>query len=167
MCAGNLLALRQNHVKRVLAYSSIAHFGYILVVFLARTTIGGSAVDFYLVAYTVTLLAAFGIVTVLSSSEDDAGDLEDYRGLFWRRPVIAVAFTVVLFSLAGILATMGFLGKEGEPFRQFDPLCENEMSELRTIEALLKAGCINARLRIARETSVKAFAKKLVGTMPT
>jgi len=111
MCAGNLLALRQNNVKRVLAYSSIAHFGYILVAFLAGTTMGASAVAFYLVAYTVTLLAAFGIVTVLSSSGGDAGDLEDYRGLFWRRPVIASIFTAVLLSLAGIPATMGFVGK--------------------------------------------------------
>src|SRR5438034_770900 len=69
------------------------------------------AVSFYLVSYTVTLLAAFGIVTVLSGSESDAGDLDDYRGLFWRQPVIASIFTAVLLSLAGIPATMGFLGK--------------------------------------------------------
>ena len=111
MCAGNLLALRQNNVKRILAYSSIAHFGYILVAFLAGGTMAIEAVSFYLVAYTVTILVAFGIVTVLSSTGRDAGDLEDYRGLFWRRPVMAGAFTVALLSLAGIPATMGFLGK--------------------------------------------------------
>ena len=69
MCAGNLLALRQTNVKRILAYSSIAHFGYILVAFLAGSTMAIEAVAFYLVAYTVTMLAAFGIVTVLSGSE--------------------------------------------------------------------------------------------------
>jgi len=111
MCAGNLLALRQSNVKRVLAYSSIAHFGYILVAFLAGSTMAAGAVSFYLVAYTVTLLAAFGIVTVLATSDGDPGDLEDYRGLFWRRPAIASIFTAVLLSLAGIPATMGFLGK--------------------------------------------------------
>jgi NADH-quinone oxidoreductase subunit N len=111
MCAGNLLALRQTNVKRILAYSSIAHFGYILVGFLAGGTMAIGAVSFYLVAYTVTILAAFGIVTVLSGSERDADDLEDYRGLFWRRPVIASVFTAALLSLAGIPATMGFLGK--------------------------------------------------------
>src|SRR5208337_4887914 len=68
MCVGNLLALQQTNVKRILAYSSIAHFGYILVAFLAGTTMAIGAVGFYLVAYTVTLLAAFGVVTVLSGS---------------------------------------------------------------------------------------------------
>jgi NADH-quinone oxidoreductase subunit N len=111
MCAGNLLALQQSNVKRILAYSSIAHFGYILVAFLAGGAMAVEAVSFYLVAYTVTTLAAFGIVSVLSSSQRDADDLEDYRGLFWRRPVIASVFTAALFSLAGIPATMGFVGK--------------------------------------------------------
>jgi NADH-quinone oxidoreductase subunit N len=111
MCAGNLLALEQTNVKRILAYSSIAHFGYILVAFLAGGTMAIGAVSFYLVAYTVTILGAFGVVTVLSASERDADDLEDYRGLFWRRPVIAGVFTAALLSLAGIPATMGFLGK--------------------------------------------------------
>ena len=111
MCAGNFLALRQTNVKRILAYSSIAHFGYILVAFLAGSTNGDRGGDFYLVAYTATTLAAFGIVAVLSGSGRDAEDLEDYRGLFWRHPVIAGIFTVALLSLAGIPATMGFLGK--------------------------------------------------------
>ena len=111
MFAGNLLALRQNNVKRILAYSSIAHFGYILVAFLAGTTMAAGAVAFYLVAYTVTILTAFGVITVLSTSEADADDLEDYRGLFWRRPVLASVFTAALLSLAGIPATMGFVGK--------------------------------------------------------
>jgi NADH-quinone oxidoreductase subunit N len=111
MCVGNLLALEQSNVKRILAYSSIAHFGYILVAFLVAGTMAVEAVSFYLVAYTLTLLAAFGIVSVLSDSERDAEEVEEYRGLFWRRPVIAGAFTVALFSLAGIPATMGFIGK--------------------------------------------------------
>jgi len=111
MCAGNLLALRQNNLKRVLAYSSIAHFGYILVAFLAASTMASGAVAFYLVAYTVTILTAFGIIAVLSTSEADAADLEQYRGLFWRRPLLASVFTAVLLSLAGIPATMGFVGK--------------------------------------------------------
>ncbi len=111
MCAGNFLALRQRNVKRILAYSSIAHFGYILVALLASSTMAMEAVAFYLVAYTVTLLASFGVVAAVSGPDRDAGDLENYQGLFWRRPAIAGVFTAALFSLAGIPATMGFLGK--------------------------------------------------------
>ena len=111
MCVGNLTALGQTNVKRILAYSSIAHFGYILVAFLVASTMAIQAVAFYLVAYTVTMLAAFGIVTVLSRSGRDAGNLEDFRGLFWRRPAIAGVLTAALLSLAGIPATMGFVGK--------------------------------------------------------
>jgi len=111
MCAGNLLALEQRNVKRILAYSSIAHFGYILVGFIAGGAMGIEAVSFYLVAYTATLLAAFGVVTVLSSTARDADDIEDYRGLFWQRPGLASVLTVALLSLAGIPATMGFVSK--------------------------------------------------------
>jgi NADH-quinone oxidoreductase subunit N len=111
MCAGNLLALQQRNVKRILAYSSIAHFGYILVAFLAGGTIAIEAVSFYLVAYTVTILAAFGVMTALSGAERDADDIEDYRGLFWRRPALASVLTLALLSLAGIPATMGFVSK--------------------------------------------------------
>lgn len=111
MCAGNLLALRQTNVKRILAYSSIAHFGYVLVAFQVNTSISTLAVSFYLAAYTVTLLIAFGTVTALSPPGGDAGDLEDYRGLFWRQPLLAGSFTAALLSLAGIPATMGFVGK--------------------------------------------------------
>ena len=111
MCAGNLLALQQSNVKRILAYSSIAHFGYILVAFLAGGAMAIEAVSFYLVAYTATILAAFGVVAVLSHAERDADDIGDYRGLFWRRPVLASVLTIALLSLAGIPATMGFVSK--------------------------------------------------------
>src|SRR5580658_6272304 len=111
MCAGNLLALEQSNVKRILAYSSIAHFGYILVALLAGGPMATEAVNFYLVAYTATILAAFGVVTVLSTADRDADDIEDYRGLFWPRPATASVLTVALLSLAGIPATAGFVSK--------------------------------------------------------
>ncbi|MBV8050827.1 MAG: NADH-quinone oxidoreductase subunit N [Acidobacteriaceae bacterium] len=111
MCAGNLLALWQRNVKRILAYSSIAHFGYILVGFLAGGAMGIEAVSFYLVAYSLAILAAFGVVTVLSGAERDADDIDDYRGLFWQRPLLASVLTVVLLSLSGIPATIGFVSK--------------------------------------------------------
>ncbi len=111
MFAGNLLALRQGNVKRLLAYSSIAHLGYFLVAFLAGGPFGPLAATFYLTAYFVTILGAFGVVTVVSTEGRDADDIEDYRGLFWRRPALAVVFSAMLLSLAGIPVTAGFLGK--------------------------------------------------------
>jgi NADH-quinone oxidoreductase subunit N len=111
MFAGNLLALFQDNVKRLLAYSSIAHMGYLLVAFLASGPHRVMVAIFYLAAYFVTTLGAFGIVTVLSENGRDADALEDYRGLFHRRPWIAGIFTFVLLSLAGIPLTAGFIGK--------------------------------------------------------
>jgi len=111
MFIGNFLALRQNNVKRVLAYSSIAHLGYLLVAFLAGGKLGVEAISFYLVAYFITSLGAFGILATLSDKERDAELLEDYRGLFWSRPVTATAFSAMLLSLAGIPLTAGFIGK--------------------------------------------------------
>ena len=111
MIAGNLLALLQDNVKRILAYSSIAHLGYVLVAFLAGGNRAAEAVTFYLVAYFVTTLGAFGVVSVLSTGERDADSIEDYEGLFWRRPVLAGIFTLMLLSLAGIPLTAGFVGK--------------------------------------------------------
>jgi NADH-quinone oxidoreductase subunit N len=111
MFAGNLLALLQSNVKRILAYSSIAHLGYLLVAFLAGGAMRVTAVTFYLVAYFITTLGAFGVVTVLSGKERDADSMEDYRGLFTHRPWLALIFSAMLFSLAGIPLTAGFIGK--------------------------------------------------------
>ena len=110
MVAGNLLALRQDNVKRILAYSSIANLGYLLVAFLATGERAATAVGFFLVAYFATTLVAFGVVTVLSSAERDADAIADYRGLGSRRPALAAVFTVALFSLAGMPLTIGFIG---------------------------------------------------------
>src|SRR5262245_52863739 len=110
MFVGNLLALAQNNVKRILAYSSIAHFGYLLVAFLAGGSLGATAAAFYLVAYIITNLIAFGVVTVLSDRRE-ADEMEDYRALFWRRPGLATIFLAALLSLGGIPLTAGFMGK--------------------------------------------------------
>lgn len=111
MFGGNLLALFQGKVKRILAYSSIAHLGYLLVAFLSSGPMRVPAVMYYLSAYFVTTLGAFGVITVLSNKERDMDSLEEYRGLFWRRPWIAGVFSAMLFSLAGIPLTAGFIGK--------------------------------------------------------
>ena len=111
MFAGNLLALMQTNVKRILAYSSISHLGYLLVTVLASGPLAMTAAAFYLTAYFITTLGAFGVVTVMSGAERDADRMEDYQGLAWRRPWLAGVFTVMLFSLAGIPLTAGFVGK--------------------------------------------------------
>ena len=111
MFAGNLLALLQDNIKRLLAYSSIAHLGYLLVAFLAAGPLAAEAVTFYLTAYFVTTLGAFGVVSVLSKPGSEAEALDDYRSLFWNRPWLAGVFTIMLLSLAGIPLTAGFIGK--------------------------------------------------------
>lgn len=111
MLTGNLLALRQNNIKRMLAYSSIAHFGYVLVAFIAGKRVGAQAAAFYLTAYIITILTAFSLITLMSRSDNEASDIEDYTGLFWKKPVLATLFSITLFSLAGIPLTAGFMGK--------------------------------------------------------
>ncbi len=123
MLAGNLLALKQDNVKRILAYSSIAHLGYLMVAFIAAGMVGGGMVggkvlafeasSYFLFAYFITTLGAFGVVTIVSlrDHEKDAGDISNYEGLFWHRPLLAIMFTLTLLSLAGIPLTVGFIGK--------------------------------------------------------
>jgi NADH-quinone oxidoreductase subunit N len=111
MFVGNFLAMRQDNVKRLLAYSSISHIGYLLVAFLAGGVLGMRAVCFYLVAYFVTTLGAFAVLSSLSDRERDAEMRDDYRGLFWTRPWTAAVLTAMMLSLAGIPLTAGFIGK--------------------------------------------------------
>jgi NADH-quinone oxidoreductase subunit N len=111
MFTGNLLALRQNNLKRLLGYSSIAHMGYVLVAFLAGGPSSVTAVTFYFLAYFTTVLGVFGILVVLSDPAEDFQQLESCRGLAFRRPYLAGILTVMLFSLAGIPLTAGFMGK--------------------------------------------------------
>jgi NADH-quinone oxidoreductase subunit N len=111
MIIGNFLALQQTNVKRILAYSSIAHLGYLLVAFLPGTGMSTEAVSFYILAYSLSILTAFGVVTILSTKESDAEDLEVYKGLFWNNPLLACIFSSALLSLAGIPLTAGFIGK--------------------------------------------------------
>ena len=113
MFIGNLLALRQDNVKRVLAYSSIAHLGYVLVAFLAGGAMAVQAVTCYLVAYVVTTLGAFGVVGTMAGRGEhrEMDTIETYRGLFWTKPWLAGVFSLMLLSLAGIPLTAGFIGK--------------------------------------------------------
>jgi NADH-quinone oxidoreductase subunit N len=119
MVVGNLVALPQRNVKRMLAYSSIAHAGYALVGLAAASVAGarvagGQGLLFYLAAYTVTALGAFGIAAVVERRDPDAAnawDLERFAGLAKRRPMMALLMAAFMLSLAGIPPTAGFMGK--------------------------------------------------------
>jgi len=111
MFVGNLAALVQTNVKRMLAYSSIAHAGYVLVAFAARNEPGIAAVLFYLVAYALMKIGAFTTVAFLSDRGEQRLTLADYAGLGQRKPIAAALLSLYLLSLLGLPATAGFLGK--------------------------------------------------------
>jgi NADH-quinone oxidoreductase subunit N len=110
---GNLLALMQNNLKRLLGYSSIAHFGYLLIALIAGKGMAVEAISVYMATYVLTSLGAFGVITLMSTpySGRDADALYEYRGLFWRRPYLTAVLTLMMLSLAGIPLTAGFIGK--------------------------------------------------------
>jgi len=110
MIAGNLTALVQTNIKRMLAYSSISHAGYLLLAFVAGTSQAFTGVLFYLVAYLAMNLGAFGILTSFGLVGDRV-TFDHLRGLGWKRPALSLAATLCLFSLAGIPPTAGFYGK--------------------------------------------------------
>jgi NADH-quinone oxidoreductase subunit N len=111
MVGGNLGALAQGNLKRMLAYSSVAHAGYVLVALVASPRLAGEAVLFYLVAYGAVNLGAFGTIAALSRDGREPLSLDDVAGLGERRPALAAALAVFLVSLTGIPITAGFVGK--------------------------------------------------------
>jgi NADH-quinone oxidoreductase subunit N len=112
---GNLLALTQTNIKRLLGYSSIAHLGYLLMALIAVQDhqLSMETVGIYLAGYLFSSLGAFGVVSLMSSpyAGPDAESLYSYRGLFWHKPILSSVLTVMFLSLAGIPMTLGFIGK--------------------------------------------------------
>lgn len=111
MFIGNFAALRQGNIKRLLAYSSIAHAGYIMVAVTAHSEIGTTAAMFYLAAYAVTNLGAFALVTHVARLNERYVQVNDFSGLGQRQPVTAALLTIFLMSLIGVPLTAGFFGK--------------------------------------------------------
>jgi NADH-quinone oxidoreductase subunit N len=111
MIIGNVIAVVQPNIKRMLAYSSIAHAGYVAVAFAAVSDRGVSAALFYLLAYSLMNLGAFAIVTMLGRRDDKLVNLTDYAGLGAKRPGLAAVLSLFLLSLAGVPGTAGFAGK--------------------------------------------------------
>ena len=111
---GNLLAIRQTSLKRLLGYSSIAHMGYVLIVIVSIGSAADSISSMYMAIYAFTSIGAFGVVTLMSSPYRLAGEADElihYQGLFWRRPVLTAVMTIMMLSLAGIPLTAGFITK--------------------------------------------------------
>jgi len=111
MITGNLIALAQRNLKRMLAYSSIAHAGYLLVAVASGTAQGSAAFLFYLVAYTLTTIAAFALLAVKGRGGESDVRIDDLSGLASQRPWLAFALTVCMLSLLGFPGTAGFIGK--------------------------------------------------------
>ena len=111
MVVGAVFGITQTDVKRVLAYSSIAHAGFILVAFVSVSRTSVSAVLFYVLTYGVTTLAAFGLVTLVRDADGEATHLSQWSGLARKSPVLAATMTILLLSMAGIPLTSGFIAK--------------------------------------------------------
>jgi NADH-quinone oxidoreductase subunit N len=111
MTVGNLAALSQSNLKRMLAYSSIAHAGYLLMGVVAGTTRGVAAMMIYLVVYSFMQLGAFAIIIMMRRRDVVGDDLKDFSGLYTRQPLAAFAMLVFMLSLGGIPPTAGFMGK--------------------------------------------------------
>jgi NADH-quinone oxidoreductase subunit N len=110
---GSVLAIAQTDIKRMLAYSSIAQAGFILMGLTNATSTGISAALFYLVAYATMTVGAFGIVMLVSAKGEEQTSLSSYAGLYKRSPLLAALMTIFLLSLAGIPPTAGFIAKAG------------------------------------------------------
>jgi NADH-quinone oxidoreductase subunit N len=111
MTVGNLAALRQENVKRMLAYSSIAHAGYLLAAFAGAGNSGIAAASFYIAAYAAMNVGIFAVITLVSGYDDTLPLVEDYRGLIYRSPLLGGLLIFFLVSLVGIPFTGGFFGK--------------------------------------------------------
>jgi NADH-quinone oxidoreductase subunit N len=111
MIVGTVVGVAQSNLKRMLAYSSIAHGGYLLVGLVAANQVGKAAILFYLLAYAVTNLAAFGVIALRGTRDNEHAELRDYAGLWYTHPALAALMTVSLLSLGGLPPTAGFIGK--------------------------------------------------------
>jgi NADH-quinone oxidoreductase subunit N len=111
MIVGNVIAIAQTNIKRMLAYSSIAHAGYILTGVVAANDAGSNGVLFYLMAYTCMNIGAFGVLSILESKDGGNLTFDDYAGLAGKRPALAALMALFMFSLSGIPPFAGFFGK--------------------------------------------------------
>lgn len=144
MTVGNLGALVQNNLKRMLAYSSVGHAGYLLLGIMVASERGTQSFLFYILAYALANLGAFGVVIALEQRGEAAWSLDDFTGLFQRRPLLAVAMALFMFSLAGVPPTAGFIGK----FYVFSAAYEGGLGWLALIGVITSAVAAFFYLRV-------------------
>ena len=144
IAVGNVVALVQSNLKRLLAYSSIAHAGYMLLPFMPNSQDGSASIVFYLIVYTAMNLGAFGVLAVLSARGSKCATLDDLAGLGSRHPLLAAIMAVVMFSLAGIPPTAGFMAK----FYLFSAVVTGGYIELAVIGLLFSGVSLYYYLRV-------------------
>jgi NADH-quinone oxidoreductase subunit N len=144
MFVGAVLGLTQTDVKRMIAYSSVAHAGFLLIGVIALTSKGLSGTLFYLLAYGFTTLAAFGVVTLVRTADGEASHLSSWAGLAKRSPLLAGVFTFLLLALAGIPLTSGFVGK----FVVFSAALNDGMAPLVVVALIASAVAAFFYLRV-------------------
>jgi NADH-quinone oxidoreductase subunit N len=144
MVIGAVLGLTQTDIKRMIAYSSVAHAGFLLVGAIALTAQGLSGTMFYLLAYGFTTLAAFGVVTLVRNADGEATHLSQWAGLAKRSPLTAAVFAFLLFALAGIPLTSGFTGK----FAVFSAALADGMAPLVVVALVASAVAAFFYLRV-------------------
>ncbi|MFC6089292.1 NADH-quinone oxidoreductase subunit NuoN [Saccharothrix lopnurensis] len=144
MVIGSVLGLTQTDVKRMIAYSSVAHAGFLLVGAISLNADGLSGTMFYLMAYGFTTIAAFGIVSLVRNADGEATHLSQWAGLAKRSPVVAGVFTFLLLALAGLPLTSGFIGK----FAVFTAAVEAGMTPLVVIALVASAVAAFFYLRV-------------------
>ncbi len=144
MTVGNITALRQDNIKRVLAYSSIAHAGYALVGFTAGNSTGTAGILFYMLSYAFMNIGAFAVIILVAKKGETNGNVMDFAGLGAKRPLLALVMTIFLFSLAGMPPTAGFIGK----FYLFSGAIQEGYIWLAIIGVLNSAASVYYYLRI-------------------
>lgn len=144
MTVGNITALRQDNIKRMLAYSSIAHAGYALVGFAAGNGTGTAGILFYMLSYAFMNIGAFAIIILVAKKGETNGNVQDFAGFGVKHPVLAVAMSIFLFSLAGMPPTAGFIGK----FYLFSGAIQQGYVWLAVIGVLNSAASVYYYLRV-------------------
>ena len=155
MIVGNVIAISQSSVKRMLAYSSIAHAGYILTGIVAANAAGSNGVLFYLMAYTAMNVGAFGVLSILETGDGGNLTFDEYAGLSSRRPLLAALMAMFMFSLSGIPPFAGFFGK----YYVFAGAIEGGYTWLAIIGVLMSAVSVYYYLRLV----VLMYFKEQVG----